>query len=63
MLANLGDEFRKIQLQHNLPTGDFPNLKRFSEILERYEIHKFPKLNVKMTDAMDEVLSRGWFVR
>lgn len=58
LLENLGQEFRKIQLKHNLPTGDFPNLKRFTEILERCEIHKFPKLNPKMIDAMDEVLGR-----
>lgn len=57
ILDNLAEEFRKVQHQYNLPKGDFPNLRRFKENLERYEIHKFPKLDTKLISSMDQVLA------
>jgi len=49
---------KKIQHKYNLPMGDFPNLNRFREKLALYDIHKFPKLDPKKIEAMEQVLSR-----
>jgi hypothetical protein len=57
LLENLGDQFNLIQRDTNLPKGDFPNVQRFRDAIERYEVHKFPKLEPKIMKSMDEVLS------
>jgi len=54
----LAEHFRTVQQTCNLPPGDFPNMRRFREMVEQYEIWKFPKLDKKLIAAMDEVLSR-----
>ena len=44
LLDNLGDQFKLIQRETNLPAGDFPNPQRFKTTIEKYDIHKFPKV-------------------
>jgi len=57
LLDGLLNEFKRVQIKFNLPMGDFPNLIRFREKLDNYELHKFPKLDVKRIEAMEQVLS------
>lgn len=52
----MGGEFKKVQLATNLPMGDFPHVQRFADTLSRYEVHKFPKLDLKLIKNMDDVL-------
>jgi hypothetical protein len=59
LISNLPEEFKKISSLYSLPPGDFPQIKRFSEKIENYEIWKFPKIDKKMIAAMDNVLSVG----
>jgi EH domain-containing protein 1 len=56
--ANLAEIFRTVQQTCNLPQGDFPNMRRFREQAERYELWKLPKLEKKLLAQMDDVLSR-----
>ena len=56
LLDNLADQFKSIQKETNLPAGDFPNPVRFKTTIEKYDIHKFPKLEPKTIKNMDEVL-------
>jgi len=58
LLDGLGEEFKKVQHRNNLPMGDFPNLTRFREKLVLYDIHKFPKLELKKVEAMEQVLAK-----
>ena len=37
--------------------GDFPNLDRFVAQVREYDFTKFPKLDMKIIEAMDKVLS------
>lgn len=55
---NLAEHFRTVQQIANLPQGDFPNMRRFQEQVSKYEIWKFPKLDKKLLERMDEVLSK-----
>lgn len=56
LLENLADQFKEIQRETNLPAGDFPNPARFRQTIEKYDIHKFPKLEPKTIKNMDDVL-------
>ena len=57
LLANLADEFFEVMRQHRLPQGDFPPLKRFQQVAETFKFSEFPKVDQKLMDAMDRVLS------
>jgi len=56
LIAKLGDEYIKVQRMYRLPPGDFPEIGKFKENLKLYEFAKFPKLNPKLIEVLDEVL-------
>lgn len=56
LVDNLGDEFGKVQRQFHLPSGDFPNVEQFREILKGYSFDKFEKLKPKMIQSVDDML-------
>lgn len=56
LVDNLAEEFGKVQREHHLPAGDFPNVEHFREILNGYNIDKFEKLKPKMIQAVDDML-------
>ncbi|XP_021912354.1 EH domain-containing protein 1 [Carica papaya] len=56
LIDNLADEFGKVQREHHLPPGDFPNVEHFREILAGYNIDKFEKLKSKMIQSVDDML-------
>ncbi|KAK1581741.1 hypothetical protein Q3G72_008623 [Acer saccharum] len=33
LIDNLADEFGKVQREHHLPPGDFPNVEQFKEVM------------------------------
>lgn len=57
LLANLEQEFVKVQREHHLHPGDFPDVGRYREILSAFDISKFPKLDKSMIKQVDDVLS------
>ncbi|KAI3456884.1 hypothetical protein Pfo_013547 [Paulownia fortunei] len=56
LVDNLPDEFAKVQREHHLPAGDFPNVEHFKEVLSGYSIDKFEKLKPKMIQSVDDML-------
>jgi EH domain-containing protein 1 len=56
LIDNLAMEFKKVHKNGRLPAGDFPDLERFRENLKLYDFSKFPKLNNKLLENLDEVL-------
>ncbi|ERM96933.1 hypothetical protein AMTRI_Chr10g3980 [Amborella trichopoda] len=56
LIDNLEDEFAKVQREHHLPAGDFPNVEHFKEVLSGYSIDKFEKLRPKMIQNVDDML-------
>lgn len=56
LIDNLEDVFAKVQREFHLPTGDFPNVEHFREVLSAYNIDKFEKLKPKMIQAVDDML-------
>jgi len=57
ILDKLPDEFAKIAAKVRLPVGDFPDVNRFRELLEGFDLSKFPTLNEKYIRNIDKVLS------
>ena len=57
LLANIEDEFRKTIQENNLPPGDLPNPQRFAVILETMPIQKFPKVDKKVLQSIQNILS------
>ncbi|CAH8328824.1 unnamed protein product [Eruca vesicaria subsp. sativa] len=56
LMDNLEDVFGKVQREHHLPKGDFPNVDHFREVLSGYNIDKFEKLKPKMLQTVDDML-------
>ncbi|KAG2317539.1 hypothetical protein Bca52824_020661 [Brassica carinata] len=56
LIDNLEDVFAKVQREHHLPKGDFPNVEQFREVLSGYNIDKFEKLKPKMLQTVDDML-------
>ena len=58
MIENIVAEFRKIQIQHNLPSGDFPNVERFRQKLQNggFNFSDFPKIKDKLINKVLEAL-------
>ncbi|XP_073058896.1 EH domain-containing protein 1-like [Primulina eburnea] len=56
LIDNLSDEFAKLQREHHLPPGDFPNVEHFREVVSGYSLDKFEKLKPKMIQSVDEML-------
>lgn len=57
LIQNLNEECVKLQRQYGIPAGDFPDLAKMKELLTVHDFSKFPKLDKKIIDSMDEVLS------
>ncbi|TNN01123.1 hypothetical protein fugu_010505 [Takifugu bimaculatus] len=49
--------FSKIQLQHNISAGDFPNCAKMQEQLMVHDFTKFKTLKPNLMTALDELLS------
>uniref|UniRef100_M4F3Z4 Uncharacterized protein n=1 Tax=Brassica campestris TaxID=3711 RepID=M4F3Z4_BRACM len=56
LLDNLEDVFGKVQREHHLPKGDFPNVDQFREVLSGYNFDNFEKLKPKMLQTVDDML-------
>ncbi|XP_039058777.1 EH domain-containing protein 1-like [Hibiscus syriacus] len=56
LIDNLETEFGKVQRDHHVPPGDFPNVDHFREVLTGYNFDKFEKLKPKMIQAVDDML-------
>ncbi|KAJ1964260.1 hypothetical protein H4R35_007162 [Dimargaris xerosporica] len=60
LLDNLDDEFKKIQVKHNLAANDFPNPQRFREKLQLYKLDNFNKINTRLIESVDEALAKDF---
>ncbi|KAL7143131.1 hypothetical protein ABFS83_08G170300 [Erythranthe nasuta] len=57
LIDNLADEFAKVQREHHLPAGDFPNVEQFKDKLNGYSIDKFERMKPKMIQSVDDMLA------
>lgn len=57
LIGNLDQVFNTLHKSKNIPVGDFPSCRLMREKLAEYDFTKFPKLNVALLDAVDEMLA------
>lgn len=57
LIEGIADTFREVQNKYDLPVGDFPNMERFQEKLSHQKFDKFPKLDPKIIQSIDNLLS------
>eukprot|EP01133_Synstelium_polycarpum_P006710 gene6710-7803_t len=57
LIKGLDKEFQKIERIYGIPQGDFPDIDKYRNILKVQDFSKFPKINPKMLDVLDEVLA------
>ncbi|CAG9460608.1 unnamed protein product [Pedinophyceae sp. YPF-701] len=58
VLQTLDQEFVKVQREHQLPPGDFPDVNRYRDILAAFDIASFPKLDhYRSLSAIDDALT------
>lgn len=58
LIAKLPVIFARIQLEHHIPPGDFPDCARMQEQLLVHDFARFPSLKPRMLEALDELLTR-----
>ncbi|NXI73039.1 EHD2 protein, partial [Anseranas semipalmata] len=58
LIAKLPLIFARIQLEHHIPPGDFPDCGRMQELLLVHDFARFPALKPRMLEALDELLTR-----
>ncbi|GMH45278.1 hypothetical protein BSKO_13235 [Bryopsis sp. KO-2023] len=57
VLDNLHEHFDHVRREHQLAAGDFPDVSRFRQILQSFDLASFPKTDKKMLKTLEEVLS------
>eukprot|EP00051_Salpingoeca_urceolata_P005376 m.72753 g.72753 ORF g.72753 m.72753 type:complete len:563 (+) comp14272_c0_seq2:324-2012(+) len=58
IMDNMTDVFRQVQRENHLPFGDFPDIEKFKANIQDYDFSAFPKLDMRMIEDMDAVLSK-----
>ncbi|ELP94307.1 EH domain containing protein, putative [Entamoeba invadens IP1] len=57
LIAGMNDVFNAVMIKYQLTAGDFPPIEVYKERLQNVDFAKFPKLDMKLLAAVDEVLS------
>lgn len=57
LIKGLPEIFRRIQMQHEISAGDFPNLQRMQENLQYHDFTKFNPMKPKLMEKVDEMLT------
>ncbi|KAG7265735.1 hypothetical protein CRUP_035088 [Coryphaenoides rupestris] len=57
LIASLGDIYGRIEREHQISPGDFPNIKRMQDQLQSQDLTKFQPLKSKLLEAVDDMLA------
>ncbi|KAB0376380.1 hypothetical protein FD755_010824 [Muntiacus reevesi] len=57
LVNNLGEIYQKIEREHQISPGDFPNLRKMQELLQTQDFSKFQALKPKLLDTVDDMLA------
>ncbi|RXG67547.1 Epidermal growth factor receptor substrate 15-like 1 [Armadillidium vulgare] len=57
LIKNLGTIYEKIQREHQISPGDFPDLKRMQDQLQHHDFTKFNPLKQRLLDNVDRMLA------
>uniref|UniRef100_A0AAQ6IQ67 EH-domain containing 3 n=1 Tax=Anabas testudineus TaxID=64144 RepID=A0AAQ6IQ67_ANATE len=57
LIGSLGDIYKRIEREHQISPGDFPNLKKMQDQLQAQDLTKFQPLKPKLLEAVDDMLA------
>ncbi|XP_069500843.1 EH domain-containing protein 1 [Ambystoma mexicanum] len=57
LIQNLGEIYLKIEREHQISPGDFPNLKKMQELLQTQDFAKFQVIKPKLLDTVADMLA------
>ncbi|XP_055677201.1 EH domain-containing protein 3 [Lutzomyia longipalpis] len=57
LIKNLGQIYDKIQREHQISPGDFPDIKKMQESLQHQDFSKFHSLKMSMLEVVDQMLA------
>ncbi|XP_028295627.1 EH domain-containing protein 3 [Gouania willdenowi] len=57
LINSLEDIYIRIQREHHISPGDFPNLKKMQGMLQSQDLTKFQPLKSKLLEAVDDMLA------
>lgn len=57
LISNLGEIYTKIEKEHQISPGDFPNINKMQEILNGQDFTKFASLKPKLLEAVEDMLA------
>ncbi|KAF3838517.1 hypothetical protein F7725_010285 [Dissostichus mawsoni] len=57
LIANLGETYHRIEKEHQISPGDFPNLAKMQELLNGQDFTKFAALKPKLLEAVEDMLA------
>ncbi|MCI4395876.1 hypothetical protein PGIGA_G00197150 [Pangasianodon gigas] len=57
LINSLGEIYSRIEREHQISPGDFPNLKKMQEQLQAHDLNKFQPLKPKLLDTVDDMLA------
>uniref|UniRef100_A0A3P9JQ32 EH-domain containing 3 n=3 Tax=Oryzias TaxID=8089 RepID=A0A3P9JQ32_ORYLA len=57
LIASLGDIYKRIEREHQISPGDFPNLKKMQDLLQDQDLTRFQALKPKLLEAVDDMLA------
>lgn len=57
LIKNLGQTYEKLQKEHHISIGDFPEIKKMQEVLVNLDFTKFNPLKPKLLDIVERMLA------
>lgn len=58
LIKNLGQVYDRIQKEHSISPGDFPDIKKMQEVLQHQDFTKFHSLKPHLLDIVDNMLAK-----
>ncbi|XP_055384717.1 EH domain-containing protein 3 isoform X1 [Condylostylus longicornis] len=58
LIKNLGQIYDRIQKEHQISPGDFPDIKKMQEVLQHQDFSKFHSLKLNLLEVVDAMLAK-----
>lgn len=58
LIKNIGQVYDRIQREHSISPGDFPDIKKMQEVLQHQDFSKFHSLKPHLLEVVDTMLAR-----
>lgn len=57
LIKNIGNIYDKLQRDHQISPGDFPDIKKMQEVLQNQDFTKFHSLKPQLLETVDRMLA------